>query len=158
MKKVMTIMGAVMIAVCIMAQEPVYRSETITLEAGVTNQSVIIPITDNGFEAYREINRLVAIHTSGPGTGVVAFASIDVGATYPISTTGSLITLAEAFDWPKYAYVSGQTVNLVTGNVFVVKTNLSTNYQPYAVRILNVTVSQPSSPLVNVYKVGVYAN
>lgn len=157
MKKLMTIVGMVMVAVCIMAQSPVYRNDTITLAAGVTNQSVLIPITDNGVETYREVDRVVAIHTSGPGTGVVAFAAIDVGATYQISTTGNLITLAEAFDWPKYAYVSGQTVNLVTGNVFVVKTNLSTNYQPYSVRVLKVTVSQPSSPLVNVYKVGAYA-
>lgn len=157
MKKVMCIVGAVMIAACLMAQSPVYRTKTITLAAGVTNVSDYIPITDNGSESYREINRVVAVHTSGPGTGTVSFAASDLGATYPISTTGDLITLAEAFDWPKYAYVSGQTVNLVTGDVFVVKTDISTNYQPYAVRVLKVTVTQPSSPLVNVYNVGAYA-
>lgn len=157
MKKVMTIVGAVMIAVCIMAQSPVYRTKTLTLAAGVTNVSDYIPIADVGVGSYREIDRVVAVHTSGPGTGTVSFAASDIGTSYTLYTTGNLITLAEAFDWPKFAYVSGQTVNLVTGNVFVVKTNVSTNYQPYSVRMLKVTVSQPSSPLQNVYDVSVFA-
>ena len=157
MKKVIAIVGVVMFAVAIMAQSPVYRPKAITLAAGVTNVSDYIPITDNGSESYRKIDHVVAIHTSGPGTGTVAFADFDLGATRDIYTTGELITSAYEFNWPKYAYIAGSIVNVVTGNVIAAASNTQTNYQPYSVRMLKVTVSQPSSPLVNVYNVSAYA-
>lgn len=141
MKKLMTIVGMVMVAVCIMAQSPVYRYETVTLGAAVTNQSVMVSISDKGADSYREIDRVVVNHVSGSGTGVVTFVAMDVGASYTISTASALTPLATSFDWPQYSYVVGTT----------------TNRRAYAVNMLKVNVSQPSHSSVNVYKVGIYA-
>lgn len=141
MKKVIAIVGMIMFAVCLMAQRPVYRYETITLAAGVTNRSVNIPISDEGVDSYREIDRLVVNHTSGNGTGVVTFAAMDIGTTYTLYTASDLTNGATAFDWPKYSYVVATT----------------TNKQAYAVNMMKVTVTQPTFALPNVYRVSVYA-
>lgn len=158
MKKVMTIVGAVMIAVCIMAQSPVYKTGTITVPAGTTNVTHVFSICDDGQPNFRLLDCVKFIHDTGPGTGTISVVEMDIGIETAVYNAGSHVTGWSTVSYPRREQAVKTSAGwVVTNDVIVAKSTVDTAYEKYACRVIKINVAQPSSALVNTYKYALYA-
>lgn len=158
MKKSMMILAAAMVFVAVAyADQGVYKSGTITLAATATSGEAIVDLGEAGNET-RDLSRVVAYHSAGNGTGTVAFVTYDIGVEGAVCSSGSLTNGVSYTGWPQYKYTQTNSVNVVTGDVALVVSDLITEARQYPVRYIKVKVTQPSFPLSNTYKFSVFAD
>lgn len=135
-------LGAAILAGLVLAESPKVMQETVTLAVNTTNSTSYIAIADTGTPEYREIDRLVVVHSSGNATGTVDLAISELGTTTPLYNTGAMANGAIVSAWPRYP---------------VSITEVSTNYVPYSVKLLKVNVAQTTNLIPDVYRLTIYA-
>lgn len=138
-------LGAAILAGLVLAESPKVMQETVTLAVNTTNSTSYIAIADTGTPEYREIDRIVVVHSSGNATGTVDLAISELGTTTSLYNTGTMANGAIVSAWPRYPVsISSQTdyavtngllryttivvQNVVTGNVIMAVANVQTNY------------------------------
>lgn len=124
-----------------MAQSPKVVQETITLPVNTTNLDVEVSVAGNVSPEYREIDRIVVIHSSGSATGTVDIAIAELGATTALFNTGAMEGGVSVSSWPRYPWVANDV----------------TNHIPYSAQVLNVNIAQTTNATPDVYKLTIYA-
>ena len=120
---------------------PAYRENTVVVPTNATSASVTVEFTGMG-TSFGTIDRVIAVNSSGLGTGTVSFALYDLGGKrQTISTSTNLASGSTWYDCPKYGYVGYGVTNIVD----------------YTARQVIVTVSQPAVTNVTRYLFGIYA-
>jgi hypothetical protein len=159
MKKVMAIVGMVMVACCIMAQGRVYKTNTITVPAGVTNVATSFSICDDGTTNYRYLDCVKFIHETGPGTGTITVVSMDIGIETAVYNAGAHVPSYSTVSYPRREQAMNTSAGwVVTNNVIVAKSTVDTAYDKYACRIIKINIAQPSSALANTYRYSLFAD
>ena len=137
--KTMVGLGAAILAGLVLAESPKVMQETVTLAVNTTNSTSYIAIADTGTPEYREIDRLVVVHSSGNATGTVDLAISELGTTTSLYNTGAMTNGVIVAAWPRYPV------------------GISSNDAPYSVKLLKVNVAQTTNLIPDVYKLTIYA-
>ena len=156
MKKLVTLLSALMIAACAFAGSGQVYPGTVTVAAGATSGTTAVTLGTAGGSDLWAIDNVEARISSGTGTGLVTFAISNIGSTIPVAITTNLVVGTGAYRaHPKYSWSYSQTVGgyVVTGDVAVATSTTQTipMYSDYMAKTMTVTVSQPATNVATVY-------
>lgn len=159
MKKITGFLMAVMLLMAIVsapvAQAGGYYPKTLTVAAGDTNKLDYIDLSTTAIGC-QELDRVVVKHVSGTATGTVYIAAFDLATGTEICNSGALVSGAFYNAHPKYGYGIAGIENVVTGGVLYAVANVTSNAEPYTVRLLKLNVIQGVSATADTYTVGVF--
>ena len=149
MKKLFTLVAVALCAGFIMAGD--YFPVKLTVAAAGTTATADIDLSQTFGEKALFVERVTATQTSGNGTGVVTFASIDHAVATTLVASGSLVTGGLYVGYPARTVTSTETVltPLVTTNGVV--TGISTTVNtvstsvPILLKTVRVSVAQSSA-------------
>lgn len=160
MKKITGFLMAVMLLMAIVsapvAQAGGYYQKTLTVAAGDTNNKFDYIDLSTTAIGCQELDRVVVKHVSGTGTGTVYIAAFDLATGIAICNSGALVPGAFYNEHPKYGYGIAGIENVVTGGVLYAVANVTSNAEPYTVRLLKLNVIQGVSATEDTYSVGVF--
>ena len=132
-------------------QKAMFKTDVITLDAGVTNKTITIDLMANPIEinnpiAYRELECFTFKNISTSITGAVFVSAVDGGVDVPLLSYIGQKPGDGFVEYPLRSYLSSVTAGwVVTGILPVAKSSYTTNYVPYTVRSLEVVVTQALS-------------
>lgn len=157
MKKLGTLLGALMIAACAFAGSGQLYQGTVTVAAGATTATTPVTFGQPSGSDLWIVDNVETRISSGTGTGLVTFAIANIGSTIPVAITTNLVVGTGAYRArPKYSWSYSQTVGgyVVTGNVAVATSTTQTipMYSDYMARTMEVTVTQPATNVATVYQ------
>lgn len=160
MKKLFTLITACVLCAGIVSAGDYFPVKLTVAAAGTTATADIDLSTVFGAKAM-DVERVTATCTSGNGTGVVTFASIDHGVATTISTSTSLTSGTLYVGYPARTVTTPVIVQtgLLTTNdtaVLVTSTNTVSTSLPYLLKTVRVSVAQGAVAGSTVYNAVIF--
>ena len=165
MKKLLTLLGSVALAISVMAGSGLKYEGTATVASGATNALVAVDLgTSAGSDEFL-LESVEARISSGTGTGTVAFAIASIGDRLEVAKSSNLsLTGATYRNYPKRTYSVSSTqigtIPYVTNDVMLVSittnTVTSTVYENYQAKTIWVMVGQPATNAATAYKFSIH--
>lgn len=162
--KIMQFFVTVLFLTCIVSlqardvdQYSVYVSGVIKVPAGITNV-VHFPeglgYTSDGVKVgYRELDEVLFVNSTGTGTGTVTLSALDIGVATTIGTYSNIVPSANSGSKPRVTYIAESTASfLVSNNVVIPKTIITTKYTSPTFRDLKINIGQKASTVDNTYR------
>lgn len=147
MNKLFTFIACALCAGFVIAGD--YFPVKITVPAAGTTTTADIDLSTAFGDKAMFVERVTATQTSGNGTGVVTFASIDHGVATTLATSGSLVTGSLYAGYPVRSETSSTILqNIVVTNdvpLLVASTNTVAVNKPYLLKTVRVSVAQSSA-------------
>ena len=138
-------------------QKAMFKTDVITLAAGVTNKTITVDLMANPIEinnpiAYRELECFTFKNISTSITGAVFVTAVDGGVDVPLLSYIEQKPGDGFVEYPLRQYLASVAAGwVVTGDVAIAKSTYTTNYVPYSVRSLEVVVTQALSSVEQKY-------
>jgi hypothetical protein len=137
-----------------------YFPVKLTVAASGTTASADVDLSQTFGDKALFVERVSATVTSGNGTGVVTFASVDHGVATTVSTSGSLVSGDLYVGYPARTVTTSTVVqNAVVTNdvpIIVTTTNTVSASQPYLLKTVRVSVTQAAVSGSTVYNAVIY--
>ena len=138
-------------------QKAMFKTDVITLAAGVTNKTITVDLMANPIEinnpiAYRELECFTFKNISTSITGAVFVTAVDGGVDVPLLSYIEQKPGDGFVEYPLRQCLASVAAGwVVTGDVAIAKSTYTTNYVPYNVRSLEVVVTQALSSVEQKY-------